>query len=65
MSKTLIFSANDIADWIAFEKNQYSEYTQLCTRYQITPDPIAAARNKGRVEVLETILANKTHLKTL
>ena len=44
---------------IAEEKENYSKYFQLCTFYQIQPDPLAQANHRGKLQILQNLLLEK------
>ena len=41
------------------EKQSYSRYLQLCSKYQVDPDPKVTARYLGKMEILQLILQEK------
>jgi hypothetical protein len=49
---------------ISEEKENFSKYSQLCANYQIQTDPLATARHRGKLEILERLLKEKPSLKS-
>jgi hypothetical protein len=49
---------------ISEEKELFGEYSQLCARYQIQPDPIAIAKHQAKLEILQRLLQEKIIIKT-
>ena len=43
-----------ILQWIANEKNAFSQYKSLCANFGVVCDPQAEAVHQGRLEVMET-----------
>ena len=40
----------------AEEKEQFSQYSQLCARYQSNQDPIIVAKHKAKIQLLQQIM---------
>lgn len=51
-----MISKDKIISLITKEKDQYNLYIQLCSFYQIDPDPIATAKHSSKLEALELVL---------
>jgi hypothetical protein len=49
-----------LLDMIAQEKEQYSAYCQLCATYRTKADPIVLARHQGKLEVLQSLICERT-----
>jgi len=53
-------SSDDLRDLFAEEKEAFAIYERLCARYQTTPDPIAVAASKARLELLTQLMTDNT-----
>lgn len=49
---------------ISEEKEKFSNYSQLCAQYQITPDPIAVAKSQATLEILQRLLKVNSTIKS-
>jgi len=57
-------SSDDLRDLFTEEKEAFAVYERLCARYQTTPDPIAIAASKARLDLLNELMTNNTEPQT-
>ncbi len=41
---------------ISEEKERFARYSELCSQYQVPPDPVAVANKDGKLEILQRLL---------
>ena len=58
-----MYTREFILKLITEEKELFSEYSQLCARYQSQPDMIIVAKHQAKIEVLQKILQTDPIIK--
>jgi hypothetical protein len=63
MAKMTI-SRDQILSLISEEKERFAKYSELCSQYQVPPDPVAAANKDGKLEILQLLLKDASIFKS-